>query len=248
MYQREAFCDCCDGEYPYAYDDEREDGWTLPLNAQYRSVSTDAYCFDQYDLMMTDWYAVTDYDSETKMANVFDAEQDEILCAISYSTASEKTEVSYEIYKDPKEDDPSSGTLLEKGVNRHRYAGSHKIDLKQEYPLNQGERYAVVLTMKRVTDADGTMAYTEGFPYSTEFFDGMSVRGVINLKESYLYTDGAWKDMARMKGSLIDRAYEQGVEAIGSDKKLPQINISDRDTFTVDNYPIKAILAPAGGS
>ena len=73
----------------------------------------------QYDLLMTQWYSFSDYDSETKMANVFGTESDEELFQIYYITASDKTQVAYEIYKDISKDDPSSGTLLEKGVNSH---------------------------------------------------------------------------------------------------------------------------------
>lgn len=202
--------------------------------------------YDQYDLMMTNWYGSTDHDAETKMANIFDAEEDESLQQIAYRTSLPKTEVTYEIYKDVEDDDPSSGTLLEKGVSRHTYAGFYKIDLKDEYSLEKGEKYSVVLTMKRVTDEDGSMVYTEVFPYSTEFFKGMTVSGIINMGESYLYTDGEWRDMFRMKARLYDNAYEQCVEELRSNKALPELKLENRDKIAIDNYPIKAILAPAG--
>ena len=200
--------------------------------------------YDQYDFVMTNWYGSTGYDEETKMANVFDAEEDESLYQISYTTALPKTEVTYEIYKGVEEDNPSSGTLLEKGVSRHTYAGCYKIDLKSEYALKQGEKYAVVLTMKQET-GDGSAKYTEVIPYSTEFFEGMTVKGVINKGESYLYTGGKWSDMSAMKESLRDRAYEQCVKEILSDKALPELAVKDKSALTIDNYPIKAILAPA---
>ena len=201
--------------------------------------------YDQYDLMMTSWYGSTDYDTETKMANVFDAEEDESLCQIAYATGLPKTEVTYEIYKDVEEDNPSSGTLLEKGVSRHTYAGFYKIDLKSEYALKEGEKYAVVLTMQHKTGDDGSMAYTEVIPYSTEFFEGMTVRGVINEGESYLYTDGKWNDLSTMKDSLTERAYEHCSKEIVSDRALPDIELKGKESMAVDNYPIKAILAPA---
>ena len=148
--------------------------------------------------------------------------------------------VTYEIYKDVEKDSPSSGTLLEKAVNTHPYAGSHVIDLQNEYPLKKGESYAVVLTVKHGSQ------YAEVFPYSLKFFDGMTVKGVINKGESFLYTDGKWTDMAEQKDSLLERAYElQSAESIASDKAVPDIEI-DKKTFAVDNYPIKAISAPSG--
>ena len=201
--------------------------------------------YDQYDLMMTSWYGTTDYDTETKMANVFDAEEDESLYQINYTTALPKTEVTYEIYKDVEDDNPSSGTRLEEGVRRHTFAGSYKIDLKSEYALKQGDKYAVVLTMKHETDENGGTAYTEVIPYSTEFYEGMTVSGVINKGESYLYKDGKWSDMSTMKESLTDRAYELCSEVIATDKALPKLELKGKDSMAVDNYPIKAILVPA---
>ena len=199
--------------------------------------------YDQYDLMMTIWYGTTEYEDETKMANVFEAEEDETLCQIEYRTSYPDAEVSYEIYKGVEKDDPASGELMEKGVRSHPYAGSHVIDLNSEYPLKKGDRYSVVLTMKRGDK------YTEVFPYGTELntevVNHLVMKGIVNQGESYLYTDGKWNDMTQMKDSLLERAYRQCLENIASDKAVPDIE-PDQKTFTVDNYPIKAILTPDG--
>lgn len=199
--------------------------------------------YDQYDLMMTIWYGTTDYDDETKMANVFEAEEDEKLCQIEYRTSYPDAEVSYEIYKDTSDDDPSSGKLLEKGVSTHKFAGSHVIDLNGEYPLKEGERYSIILTMKRGD------TYTEVFPYgtqiNTEIVKELAVKGIINKGESYLFTNGKWNDMTAMRDSLLERAYKQCAENIASDKAVPDIEL-DKNTFAVDNYPIKGILTPNG--
>ena len=208
-----------------------------------KAVKHAAPNYDQYDLMMTEWYGSTDYDNETKMANVFDAEEDESLYQIAYRTSADDTEVTYEIYKDVKDGDPASGTLLETGVNSHALTGFYKIDLKDEYALKKGEKYSVVLTMKR--DADGGEVYTEVFPYSTEFYDGMTVTGIVNQGESYLYTDGKWSDMSSLKDSLAERAYQQCVRILASDYPDVEIEVQGKDKMALDNYPIKAILAPA---
>ena len=197
---------------------------------------------DQYDLMMTIWYGTSEYDAETKMANVFDAEEDESLFQIEYRTSYPDAQVSYEIYKNINKDDPSSGTLLEKGEHTHQYAGSHVIDLNKEYSLKKGERYSIVLTMKRGE------TYTEVFPYGTEInwemIKGLKMTGILNPGESFLYTDGKWNDMSERKDSLIDIAYQQCEQVVASDKAIPQL-VLNKKNFTVDNYPIKAILAPA---
>ena len=73
----------------------------------------------------------------------------------------------------------------------------------------------------------------------------MDAIGIVNQGESYLFADGRWSDMTEMKDSLLDRAYRQCAENIASDKAVPDIEL-DQKTFAVDNYPIKAILAPDG--
>ncbi len=201
-----------------------------------------SFNYDQYDLMMTQWYGSTQYSSETKMANIFDAENDEKLYQIEYRTPSPDTEVSYEIYKTTEDNDPTSGTMLEKGVNSHQYAGSHKVDLENEYALKKGEKYSVVLTMKRLSDKNGSMVFTEVFPFSASFKKGLTVRGIINKGESFLFTDGKWIDMTETKDSLLERAYTQCADDLSTNKWLPEIML-DKSTVTVDNYPIKAILA-----
>ena len=218
---------------------------TSPISFEFDNNSETrhtSFNYDQYDLMMTQWYGSTEYRSDTKMANVFDAENDEKLYQIEYRTASPKTEVSYEIYKISEDNDPTSGILLEKGVNFHKYAGSHNVDLENEHPLKKGEKYSVVLTMKRVSVKDGSKVFTEVFPFSASFNKGLTVRGIINKGESYLFTDGKWVDMTETKDSLLERAYTQCADDLATNKGLPEIELN-KSTVTIDNYPIKAILA-----
>ena len=219
-----------------------------PFSFEFDNVSSEKHTernFDQYDLMMTKWYGYTDSDKEIKTANVFDAEEDESLYQIAYRTASDKTEVKYEIYRDIKNNDPSSGQLLETGISRHTFAGYYKIDLKDEVQLKKGDRYSVVLTMRRAADENENMVYTEVFPYSTEFFEGMTVKGIINEGESYFCIDGKWSDMSSRKDELAGKAFEQCSEEYKTNKSLPEFELKGKDKFTVDNYPIKTILAPA---
>lgn len=241
-----------------AFDGDIDDGYfylsyydhsiVSPLSYEFDSVKSLKHSkvnIDQYDMMMTQWYVGTEYDAETKTANVFDAEEDESLYQIGFTTALPRTEISYEIYKDVEEGNPSSGTLLEKGVSRQTYTGYHKVDLKGEYALKAGDKYSVVLTMKTGTDAEDGGKYVEVFPYSLNFFEGMTVRGIVNKGESYLYSDGKWSDMTGMRDSLIDRAYEQGVDEIVTGESY-SVDSDKKGAYTIDNYPIKAISAPAG--
>ena len=197
---------------------------------------------DQYDLLMTQWYATVDREEEVKMANVFDAEEDETLYQIAYMTTQPKTEVGYEIYKGIEDGDPASGELLEKGVVHHTFPGYYTIDIEEKYKLKKGDKYAVVLTMKH-TDGDA-VAYSEVFPYSTQIGDGVKVSAVVNHGESYRFEKGVWTDLSRMIASHTDIAIEQINNEIGKNERKLSIKLDNKDTFAVDNYPIKAILAP----
>ena len=234
-----------DGYYFLSYYDHCING---PVSYEFEASGASgntSYNYDQYDMMMTQWYVSTDYANETRMANVFDAEEDENLVQISYITSNDKTEVAYEIYRVTDDNDPTSGTLLESGVDSHLYAGSHKTDLKSQYPLKKGEKYSVVLTMRHKTE-EGNIAYMEIVPYATEFYKGITVKGIINKGESYLYTDGKWKDMSEMKSSPTERACRQCTDEVVSNTTLPKIDPPEKDKMAIDNYPIKAILTPAG--
>ena len=209
-----------------------------------KTVKHTSLNYDQYDLMMTTWYGVTEYETETKTANIFEAEEDESLFRIEYRTGYPEAQVSYEIYKDINKDDPSSGTLLETGENTHKYAGSHVIDLSKEYALKKGDRYSIVLTMKRGEK------YTEVFPYGTEItwetVDKLKMTGIVNPGESFLFTDGKWNDMTDMKESLIDRAYQQCAENIACCRKM--LAMEKTMPWMPAGRPVRRVRAAVAGS
>ena len=203
--------------------------------------------YDQYDLLFVGWCAAADHDSETKMANMFDAEEDEYLTQITYRTKRFNTDVHYAVYKDVSDGSPESGELLEEGDSSHRFAGSHKLDLKNEYYLEKGEKYSVVLTMTYTGD-DGSTSYTDVIPYATNVFgydsnkDNEAVaKGVINKGESYSFRDGKWKDLTEIKDELAKTALEED-----NTRNVPDnFKALSIDRITIDNFPIKAILVPS---
>ncbi len=195
--------------------------------------------YDQYDMLMIGWNGYTDYENEAKMANVFDAQEDEYLYQIAYKTVIPDTSVHYEIYKNPNDDNPASGELLDKGDKSHKWGGYHKIDLNGEYELKKGEKYSVVLTLTYKTE-DGTTNYTDVIPYASTLQQAVVANGVINKGESYLYKDGKWIDIGNMKDTLAKQAYEANLaENLPDDFKAQSV-----EDIAVDNYPIKAILVP----
>ncbi len=215
-----------------------------PISFEFDKVSSLKYTtqnFDQYDMMLSALYANSDSNSETKTANVFDAEEDEYLYQISYYTNDPAATVNYEIYKDLANDNPESGILLESGTNTHKYKGSHKIDLSDEYLLKKGEKYSIVLTMKY--NKDNQEAYTSVFPFMFNLYN-TKIKGVVNEGESYFYSDGNWNDVVNMKSDMIDCAYQYCIDR-KEYEPLMAMNFDGKAGFDVDNYPIKGISIPA---
>ena len=221
-----------------------------PISFEFDKADTVKYNevnYDQYDLLLAGFCSKNEYDAETKMANVFDAEEDEYLTQLVYRTKALNTFVHYEIYKAPQDGSPDSGTLLEEGDSAHYFGGSHRIDLKNEYLLNKGDKYSVVLTMK-YTGEDGTDKYTEVIPYAASIIpygapkdNVIAVKGVINKGESFLYKDGKWTDETELVSGLVKTAFEEHSSKLLADTMKPETE----DGIAVDNYPIKAILVPA---
>lgn len=203
--------------------------------------------YDQYDLLQANNYEGFSFLDEMKTANVFDAEEDEFLCQISYMTTNPETTVHYAVYKDVEDDDPMSGTLLEEGENTHALGGYQRIDLQREYFLNKGEKYAVVISQKHDVD-DGEVSDV-ALSYALEDRDDTTITGVVNPGESYFSFNGTWFDIGDedVKGSWVDFLYQAIVaEWWGEDEEAFLKDIpKGEDGIALDNFPIKAFLVPA---
>lgn len=196
--------------------------------------------YDQYDMLMIGWNGYKEYESETKIANIFDAQMDETLYQIIYKTVLPDTSVHYEIYKNPTEGVPDSGKLLAKGDNSHIWGGYHRIDLKKEYNLKKGEIYSIVLTMTHRAE-DESIRFTDVIPYASNIGPDVKANGIINKGESFLFSNGNWTDMSYLVNSLSKHVYSQSIkENLPDDFKA--LNSND---IAIDNYPIKGILIPS---
>ena len=196
--------------------------------------------YAQYDLLQAIQYVQEPDVNESKTANVFTAKENEYLVQISAMTVAPATTVHYEIYKDCSEGDPTSGTLLEEGEVFHQLSGYQRIDLDGRHYLNKDEKYSVVITQTFKTD-DKDM-YAAAYPLCVNSRVGISVNGVINAGESWLYKDGKWTDLAELKESIIEAHYQEALESFGSEEAFLARIPAGRDAIMIDNYPIKAFL------
>lgn len=204
--------------------------------------------YDQYDLLQGNDYEGFSYEENaTKTANVFDAEEDEFLCQISYMTVNPETTVHYAVYKDVEDDDPTSGVLLEEGENTHALGGYQRINLQKEYFLNEGEKYSVVIAQKHETD-EGELSDIS-LSYALEQRDDTTITSVINQGESYFLYGDTWFDMADedTKSGFTDLLCTDIIaEWWGGDAEAFLEDIpKGKDAIHLDNLPIKAFLVPA---
>lgn len=195
--------------------------------------------YDQYDMFMSATYTNIDYEAETKIANVYDAQEDQALYQIEYVAPKPDVSVHYAIYKDTENDNPESGTLLEEGDNTHEWGGYYKIDLKDKCDLKKGDKYSIVLTMK-YTAEDGKSHYADVIPYGVTFNEDVVATGVINNGESCLFTDGSWADMTESTDIYSQKAYEHNI----NDNIAEEFKANSVDDIIIDNYPIKGISIP----
>ena len=200
--------------------------------------------YDQYDLLQGGDYASFGFAEDVKTSNIFDAEEDEFLCQISYMVMTPRTTVHYAVYKDVEDSDPSSGVLLEEGENTHALGGYQRVDLQGEYFLHKGEKYAVVISQKH--DSDQGALSDVVLSYTVEDLPDIRLTGVINPGESYMQINGEWFDLAEddNREMWIDFTLQVVINDRGEEKFNQEV-LRGRDGIAIDNFPIKAFLVPA---
>jgi hypothetical protein len=229
-----------------------------PVSFEFYPIMETKYAdinYDQYDMMLSGGYEKKTSDSEIMSANVYDAEEDEYLFQVSAMTIAPQTTVRYAIYKDIDDGNPASGTLLEEGETFQEWAGYQRIDLKEAYLLNKGEKYAVVITQSYDTDEGKTYAvpYPQSANAAAMFeMDGVTIKSALNPGESYIFIDGEWKDFYNFKEEIVssmaaelasfsEETGEEGDEE-ASDMLMALVGNISMDDITLDNFPIKAYL------
>ncbi len=178
-----------------------------------------SYILDEHDYMPVYEMAGATTEGETAMANVFTAEYGEKLEQISFFTAAPGTKIYYTVYLLQDEfKDPTDGTIVSYGTEEYKYGGFHKVDLKDPAMIARGQHYSIVIT--EVVDSKYAINMPIGLGKETATeMDTTYQKGIVNEKESYVFTDGEWKDY--------------------SDKALQEKLLGREDKYEFDNFPIK---------
>ena len=207
-----------------------------------------AYIIDQYDYLQASETSGWVDNREMAMANIFTAEYDEVLRALSCQTNNENTVVNFEVYL--LNDDsaaPDDGELAVSETAEFEYSGYHRVDVTKPVHIKKGQKYSIVVTQKlsyndreyyaistsknynkeAVDEYNRQVAYDNRGAAKADYEDQLlkwySV-GVVNPGESYLYVGQSrnWNDLSEVIPEL--QKYEAYKE------------------YTFDNFPIKAYL------
>ena len=178
-----------------------------------------------------------------KTANVFtnDSGEDVKLRGVSTKTSSQRAKVVYSIYRlNENSANPEDGEFLGKRVAYHEYAGFHRLPLRGDLTIKDGDRIAVVVE-ESVVNKDGNKVYQYtvnaglGKPLADELDLPFYGKAVVNHGESYLYENGKWTDWADHKltysDALKESFEEEDITVVNND------NVNDM--LAVDNFSIK---------
>jgi len=160
--------------------------------------------------------------NESKMANVFTADETAELTAISVNTTTPGTKVHYEVVLLPDDyKTPEDGISVISGdTEAFDYGGYHKIvlDDADRVIVAKGQKYAVIATLTSESGNYITLA-------SSTTAISLYTKAIVNPGESFLYDQGKWEDLSEPK--VQKKAYPYLLEGC-----------------TTDNFPIKSYLDP----
>ena len=194
------------------------------------------FLIDQYDYMPSSGVTSVSVPEPVSMANVFAAREAQFVRSFSCETGNPNTKVTYELYR-LKEGykNPKDGTLLTTVSETYPYGGYHRIRLNEEFFINKGQSYSVIVTQQAEDGykiiADNALNQA-GMGYANSIgnhYTNYAV-GIINTGESFVFSEGNWQDWK---------------EIVAEIQRSPDIRVPVFGTiYDYDNLPIKAYSAP----
>lgn len=209
----------------------------------------------QYDCLgMKSVYGTLRYpSSKVSVANVFTAGSYETLKAVSAVTTEPGSKVLIRIYKNPKGDNPESGTLEAEQTETVSYGGYHTLELENPLVLNPGDRFSVV---QLITGDKGCYVPLELASTAPVFGGDAFTNAEVEEGQSYWNQGNGWTDLANnpyksktvYSGNVMIKAFTventvtarvQSVTVDSLDSKMQEIesgisvNVSDAEEILV---------------
>ena len=179
--------------------------------------------YDYLPMYATDQY-VKKSDQPLSAANVFTADRDLEITAVSARPCRENCHVDFTIVR-MKENaaDPEDGETAARISKDFPYAGFHRAEKEKPIPIKKGERFSVITTTT-FTDEDGKSLWMY---YASSGAFGSNNRTVVHPGETFVKENGAWQDWTKVtKEEILD----------------PEEDIRDDISDKVDNIGIKAYV------
>lgn len=210
-----------------------------------------------YDLFPEFGYQVSLSDAPVYMANVFTAEDDEIIRDIGIMTALPDLTAKISVYL-LNEDftSPTDGKRVSGTEETFEYMGYHMTRLDDEISIDEGQKYSVVLELLRgdgkyvfeINAAENEEGHDSNEEWRKEFYineygslegyrdeDPTYGKMVVNAGESWIGagdgTSADWRDLVK----VIDKFDEMNTEFIGG-------AYYDYDNFPIRSYPYASVL------
>ena len=116
-------------------------------------------------------------DCSTAGANIFTAEENEAVEAVSFYTNSADTDYIIQVYTGLVGSSPTSGTLAYSSEGISPYAGYHTVELDTPVSVAKGESFSVVVIVSPNSEGKAYMAFDtyapkEGQSYMTYYYNG----------------------------------------------------------------------------
>lgn len=143
-----------------------------------------------------------------KVANIFTAEKDEVLTAVSAITVDTNSTVEVEIYKLADGADLSNaGEAVSTITAQPTYGGYHTIELNKDVELKAGERFAVVETI--TGDSGGYLPIEMGYSGVITQGSGGKIQTIAKIEpgQSYVFSkengQWIWSDIANTPPTVV---------------------------------------------
>ena len=191
---------------------------------------------DQYDLFIGGSYdySASDFDvDEIAVSNVFTANYDQYLRAVSLNTAQPQQTVTLSIYTlDPEWEDPDDGELVYSSEFVFPYAGWHKIDLEDGIEIAAGEEYSLVMTADAISIEETQEDLDEDDSMDDENAEDNTI--VVNPRDSFIMLgeDAEWVDWTEIATVLGEE-----------DEDSSLINYYDNPGLKAYSEPIQNLTA-----
>ena len=199
---------------------------------------------NQYDLMPVRELEGLAFGAPVVSANVFRAETDQTVRALSTETIERNTAVTYSVYRLKKNfKNPCDGELVYSATKKYDYPGFHRINLDEDVVIKEDEYFSVTVSQKTASGSPLPLKKNVNYdsvkneisnPETVENFKSMGARalqyyvGIINPGESMVYMPDPetgkykWMDLTELVGEL----------------QASELETTGHIYSTYDNFPI----------